>query len=450
MAAPSGYEIKVKIDGLLNSEKLKLGYHFGNKQYLKDSTLVEPNGWAIFKGEEPLDGGIYFVILPDQAGYFEFLVQEQQFSLETEKTDLVGKMKVKGSPENELFFENMRWNQKQSTRLKELNEALKNATSDKDKNKLQKQIDQINKEAKERIVKFKKEKPDMLFTKIITAGNDPELPESVDAESKQAVLSFYKEHYFDTYDFSDSRLARTTILNKKIAHYTNKLIVQQADSVSKACDKIIALAKADTNHYKIVVTSLLNNYAKPKIMGLDAVYVHLAENYYNEKDAWWVKSADLFRIQERAKDMKPSLLGQKARSFTLQDSKGKFHKLSEVKSKYTIIYFWDPDCGHCKKTTPKLVDFVKGNEDLDATIFTITTEHEEDKWRKYLEKNPDMESHFYNLADFKFRSRFRQDFDITGTPRIFVLDEDKIIIAKKIQPNQIRPIIDRHEKSKKK
>lgn len=446
VVAPSGYAIKVKIEGLKSKDMLKMGYHFGSKQYLKDSTTVDNKGLAIFKGAEPLEGGMYFILLPENAGFFEFLVQEQHFSMETDKSDLVGKMKVKGSKENELFFENLQWNKQKSEEAQSLNEQKNKAETAKEKEEIQEKIDNISKEAAERLVNFKAKESDKLFTQILSAGNEPVIPDSLQGnENKAGALAFLKANYFDTFDFSDPRLARTGILPQKIEHYTSKIVVQNADTLAKACDKILALAKADTNHYKIALTNLLNSYANPKIMGMDAVYVHLVENYYNEKDAWWVKPADLYRIQERAKDMKPTLIGQKAPDFKLQDANGKYHHLYSIETEYVVLYFWDPDCGHCKKTSPKLVQFAKDNPDLDMTILTLTTENEEEKWLAYLEKNPEVAA-FINLADFKYRSRFRQEYDITGTPRIFVLDKEKIIVAKKIQPNQIRPIIDRLSK----
>ncbi len=446
VAAPSGYEIKVKIEGLKSKDKLKLGYHFGTKQFLKDSTEVDNKGLAIFKGDEPLDGGIYFIILPDNQGFFEFLMHEQHFSMETTKMDLVGDMKVKGSKENELFFDNMLWNKKQNEKIKVLNDKKAKATSDKDKKKIEDDIEKLSNEAKQRYTYFNQNYPESFFTKVISASSDVILPEEI-KDNRTKSLAYYKENFFNNIDFSDSRLARTGIIPQKLLYYTSKIVQQEPDTVINACEKIINLAKADTNHYKIALTNLLNNFAKPKIMGMDKVYVHLVDNYYNEEDAWWVKPADLFRLQDRAKRIKPTLLGQKAKDFRLQDNEGNYHRLYDVKTKYTVLYFFDPNCGHCKKTTPKLVDFQKDNTDLDVTVFTVNTANEEEKWKKYIEKTEGLDK-ITNLADMNYRSNFRMNFDITGTPRIFVLDKEKKIIAKKIQPKQIRPIIDRHEKNK--
>ena len=43
-----GYEIKVKLDNY-EGKSAKLGFHYGNKQYIKDSAKVETDGTMTFK-----------------------------------------------------------------------------------------------------------------------------------------------------------------------------------------------------------------------------------------------------------------------------------------------------------------------------------------------------------------------------------------------------------------
>lgn len=93
------------------------------------------------------------------------------------------------------------------------------------------------------------------------------------------------------------------------------------------------------------------------------------------------------------------------------------------------MLFWDPDCGHCQKVVPevkKLYDIVKGK---GVEIYAMCTETEMDKWKKFIrEKKLD----WINVADPKYQNNFRYEFDITSTPQIFLLDSNKVIIAKKI------------------
>ena len=62
-----------------------------------------------FSGKEPLEGGIYLIILPNKT-YFEMLINdEQRFTLETDTLDYVGHLKVTGSLENQLFNDHQKF-----------------------------------------------------------------------------------------------------------------------------------------------------------------------------------------------------------------------------------------------------------------------------------------------------------------------------------------------------
>ncbi len=99
----NGHEINIKVNGLKDSVCYLAGY-YGKKQYYKDTSRFDSKGICTFKGKEELPGGIYSIILPGNK-YFEFIINEQEFTLETDTINFVKNMKVKGSVENKLFYE---------------------------------------------------------------------------------------------------------------------------------------------------------------------------------------------------------------------------------------------------------------------------------------------------------------------------------------------------------
>ena len=102
--AKDGYNIKVKIAGIKNA-KCFLANYYGDKQYLKDSVISDAQGVLTFSGKDSLPGGIYLVVTPNK-NYFEIIItkNDQNFSIETDTSDFVGKMKIKGSEENQRFL----------------------------------------------------------------------------------------------------------------------------------------------------------------------------------------------------------------------------------------------------------------------------------------------------------------------------------------------------------
>ncbi|MFN5922008.1 MAG: DUF4369 domain-containing protein, partial [Bacteroidota bacterium] len=94
------YTITIKLTGAKN-QKFLLGYYFGDKQFIRDSAMSDASGKIVFKGKDKLDGGVYLLASADKRLLFDFIVTEQEFSLETDTSDFIPNMKVKGSVENE-------------------------------------------------------------------------------------------------------------------------------------------------------------------------------------------------------------------------------------------------------------------------------------------------------------------------------------------------------------
>ena len=97
-----GYQIDVKLKNSTDSA-CYLAYYFGKKKYIKDTAVVVKNNHFSFRGNKPLDGGIYIVYFPDKTN-FEILVKEQEFTIELDKNKLMEGISFKGSEENTLFY----------------------------------------------------------------------------------------------------------------------------------------------------------------------------------------------------------------------------------------------------------------------------------------------------------------------------------------------------------
>src|SRR5688572_5204662 len=83
LSAKDAYNITIKINGYQNRVVL-LGYYYGDKQYIRDSAKCDITGKFVFKGKEPLDGGVYLLATPDRRLLFDFVVTETEFTLETD------------------------------------------------------------------------------------------------------------------------------------------------------------------------------------------------------------------------------------------------------------------------------------------------------------------------------------------------------------------------------
>lgn len=442
------YNISIKINNISNTE-CYMGYHFAEKQYVSDTLKVDAKGNMVFTGTKPLDGGIYLVVTPNKK-YFEVIIaDETEFSLETDTLDFVKHMKIKGSKENEWFYAYLNYMADKSKELEPLNKKYEALKANKDSaDAIRAKMAKVDKEVKDYKINFMKTHPNSFLAKIFRTSQDPEVPDAPKLPNGRTDSTFaykyYKAHFFDGVDFSDARLLRTPLLYNKYKQYLEKLTYQIPDSIANACIYIIEKAKANKEVFKYTVVYTTSAYETSKIMGMDAVFVRLVEEYYNTGQAFWADSTLMFKITDRARVLKPLLLGKKAPNLMLYDDKNQLQPLWGVKSKYTILCFWDPDCSHCKKAVPQLADiYHKSLKAKGFEVYGVCTETEGAKWHKFIEDN---KLDWINVADLELHNTFRSVYDISSTPVVYILNDKKEIIAKKLGVEQIEEFMDNYSK----
>jgi len=455
-----GHKITGTVSGLKDSTVM-LAYYFGGKQYATDTANVV-NGKFIFEGDKTLKGGMYLVVL-SESRYFDIIVSEQHFSFTTKSDDLVGAMTFKNSKENPAFYEYLNFITNMQKEVTPLRKQLETAEG-KNKKVLQEKASEVDKKVKEFRSNFIKNHSDKFFTKIINATTEPVIPESpldsLGNSDKTFPYRFYKKHFWDNIDFSDERMLRTPIFYSKMDQYLDKLTAKHPDSINVSADVLVKHSRANSEIFQYVVSYITSTYERSKIMGMDAVFVHMVENYYITNQCDWVDSTQLVKISDRAQKIAPNLIGRKASEFLdfygrpfMKDTSGVLHTLQEVNADYTVLVFFGPTCGHCKKEIPKIkhdIDSLTG-AGYDIKTFSVATEFDKKEWKKFI--NTQKIGEWINVADINHdeegspiaSSDWRDKYDIYSTPVIYLLDKDQKIIAKRITHTQIVEIISRLE-----
>ena len=87
-------------------------------------------------------------------------------------------------------------------------------------------------------------------------------------------------------------------------------------------------------------------------------------------------------------------------------------------------------------------------------IFSVGTEFDTKDWKKYLNEkelpfihvsdNPEINKNYANYLRFTTVEslNFRDKYDIYSTPRVFLLDRDKKILAKRLGVEQLGEMLD--------
>jgi hypothetical protein len=176
----TGCNIKIVAKGLKPGGMCMLASYYGDKQYIKDSAAINEKGEVIFKGTEKWPQGIYLFVPPSKQHYFEFVMDgPQNFTIETDTSDYVHTMKVKGSEENKFFFDYQLFMAGKQKELEPLDAMYKKVKMNKDSAKLVlDKITAINKSVKEYKSNFIKAHPGTFVAKLFKAMEEPEVPEA--------------------------------------------------------------------------------------------------------------------------------------------------------------------------------------------------------------------------------------------------------------------------------
>jgi thiol-disulfide isomerase/thioredoxin len=222
---------------------------------------------------------------------------------------------------------------------------------------------------------------------------------------------------------------------------------------------LLTIAEADPEIFRYLLITLFNKYATSTIMGFDAVYVHLAEDWYIPK-ATFSDTAFIRTTRENIEIMKPLLLGKTASDLRMLNlpaehflqaktdtilqknpHSGSYINLHQINATYTILAFWESDCGHCKKMIPDLYKVYERLKPKGLAVFSVHMLGGIEGKQKWIRFVNDHELYDWINVWNPYEYAYKKDYDIRTTPVVFVLDKDKKIIAKKLEPRQIEEFL---------
>lgn len=456
--AKDGYKIEVNFKQDVKDEYVYLAHYYAKPLptiYKTDSAKVINKRKAIIETRDSTLGGIYMVLFDNRSKFAEFILQNgDEFGINIDTVNMPANITFKNSPENTRYVEYekflMDYGKKQQVYIEELKTAKNAADTQAIKDRSAKTGKELTAYRKDYVKKY----PGTFLASIFNALTVPEVPEGKHyipgTKTIDSIYSYtyYKEHYWDKFDFTDNRLMNTPIYDGRLDEYFNRLVLPLPDTMNMESDKLLAKTRKSKELFKYSLHWLAGNAERSKVMGMDEVFVHLVEKYYMRGDAYWLDSAGLAKYEDRAKKIAPNVLGNTAPDLVMQDIWSLQDKtLSKEEGKYTMLVFWSKECGHCMKEIPQLDSLYNvALKKKGVKVYSVSTEGDLTDIQKTVDKLKIKE--WTNVVDANNKTEYRSKYDVYSTPKVYLLDENKKIIGKGLDHGNVLEVIEFTEKKK--
>ncbi len=438
------YEITLTIKGGADTI-MYLGHYFAKGNTVLDTAIRDKKGRFVFSGNDTLPYGLYF-FANTRGMYVEFVVYNEKpfFTFETQQRDWAGNMKVKGSRQNEYFFNFNHIDAAYSKDLSEKEGTMDSAQFVRYRYNKYLELDSIK-------LTMIDQHPEMFLSKMMLASKDV-TPPLVDANGDTLTIeqrrNYYLEHYFDNMMLNENAIIRTPqaiFYDRVMNFYDNILKFTPPQIIIQYMDPMLERAKAAPDVFQYLVVTLTQKYLQSNVMVYDEVYVHLIKNYYATDANFWSSPSNIDKELQRATKWERLLVGREAPELILFDTLHIPHSLHALPHKWKLLVFWSPNCGHCKHIIPAVYKvFEKYSMKYDIGAFTILSDPDDKtrkEWHKFMADHNMNSPAWLSLDGGEANVDWHDVYDIVTTPQIYLIDENNIIVAKKLGEETIERAI---------
>lgn len=422
-AMGQGYEIKLKLTDA-EPQKVRLAYYYEDKQYLVTDSAPTEKGVYVFRGNTLLPAGIYSVIMNDSGQYVDLLIDKdnQNFLMKCSANDPQKTMKITGSDVNAIFFDY----QRRMTHLVQQQRDLDTAKKyEKDSSKLEQielklsKIDSQYEQAwRNEVASF----PNTMLADVLNGLN---------------ATNFPGDSMFHYINFAQPGLLRTPFFYKCVRAHIARHIENNPYEIMRQTDRIIAMSKKNMDVYHYVTAYLLNFYRTFYKLGMNEVFVHIADSYFLSDTVKNLPDETRKMIEQQRNIYSSSIVGYDAHNFSARrvGTDDTINIFDYAGNKPILLMFWANGCGHCDSAENAIKFYYDRLLQNGYQIYTLCND---DFSYEGIKANSERKNFpWIDLCDTKNMSRFREYYYVVSTPIMYLIDDKRRITAKLIGEDRI-------------
>jgi len=409
--AATGYKIVFKSQNVSDKYLYLTGF-FGDKTYTIDSAKFAGKQYVFKNSKKELPSGFYQIRLHGGVVLADFFVEHSR------------KFTINATNENVEFINS--------------NENIVYRKFKKDY------------EAGNYLWHYYETTPETLLAKFIRAQyvpvSVPEFHWGSHAGQEAAAQKYYQfliDHYFDNIDFKDIRLLYTPLNVDLQEFFMESLYPQTSENMITSIENLF---KRITDEKPTPAQLAVRDYYLKKLIHLymtadpkfDDVFVYLVDHYVSKLTASEFIADSEAGVFKRIADRKRrTLVGETIPVF--ESFMNNHHKIStaDIPTKYTLLWFWDPDCEHCIEYTPVLCEFYSKYRSLyDFEVIACSVTEDYDRWIAFI-NNHHLEWFNTSYAIEEPNYDAVEFFNFSDTPAIFIIDKQHQIVARQFHIDEL-------------
>ena len=445
------YNFTFKLDGTSDT-MLYIAQHYRDEIKLVDSARLT-SGQYVFKGKRTWGKGIYALVRQDRKSQVgDFAIDDsRKFTISGDNKLTPASVKVQGCPSNQQMFTYMATVQQAQKDIKEIRERKKDAAT---KEKAEAEEDALI----ERMKTYEAEarKSDNIFMRLVVACENPDVDDSIENPAY-----YYRTHYWDQlFDnhptMSAELLYSPQLFNKMNYFFFGILYHADSDTIIKELDRLMARIGDDTAMARFVMQFIEPKYYRStKNIGWDAVWCHIASEYYLKGRCPWAKESEIYLTRKNYNRIRQSIIGAHGQELWMADTNQSNNPDDWISShrfpeKYVILWFWDPDCHHCQEQSEQLkalYDSLLTAPDRRFEIYAVGYESDVPKWKKYVKEH---NFRWINVGGPNVNIDYQEAYNVHSAPTMIILNERRDIIMNKVLPaKNLLQFLDNYEKRQK-
>lgn len=432
---------------------LYIGRHYRDEIQLVDSAARKSKGY-IFTGHRTWERGLYALVRQDgKSSFGDFAIDDSRhFSISGDAAMTPASVKVSGSEVNRALFDYMATLQAAQKEIRDIRERKKDPAT-----QTQAEADEAALTA--RMLDYQNRtlqsgKPNVFF-ELVNSCENPDVPDSVEEKPR-----YFRTHYWDKlfnsgFGIQNSELIYSPqLFNKMNYFFFGVLYHADADTICLEIDRLMQRFGSDTAMQRYVLQFIEPRYFRStKNIGWDAVWCHIASEYYLKGRCPWARESELYLIRQNYNRISQSIIGAHGQELWMADTNQSADPKDWISShrfptRYVILWFWDPDCHHCQEQSEALktlYDSLQTAPDRRFEVYAVGYESDVDKWKRYVREH---QFHWVNVGGANVNIDYQEAYNVHGAPTMIILNERRDIIMNKVLPaKSLLTFLDNYEKS---